>query len=140
MPNESNPSQTHPVVLYDGECMLCDAIVRFILKHEKDHQIKFAPLQSEIAQHLLPQSETNIPDSVVYIANGKTLFRSNAAIAITKHLRAPWSWARFTAIIPRPLRDPAYRLIATTRYKVFGRKESCTIPTALTHDRQFTKE
>ncbi|MFP6584508.1 MAG: thiol-disulfide oxidoreductase DCC family protein [Candidatus Hydrogenedentota bacterium] len=140
MPNESNPSQTHPVVLFDGECMLCDAVVRFILKHEKDHQIKFAPLQSEIAQHLLPQSETEVPDSVVYIANGQPLFRSDAAIAIVKHLRAPWSWTRFATIIPRPLRDLAYRLIATTRYTVFGRKESCTIPTALELDRQLTKE
>lgn len=131
---------TTPIVLFDGECHLCDFSVRFILKHERDHAIRFAPLQSDIGRELVNADDMAVPDSVVYIEGERTLFCSDAAIAIATHLKAPWRWAGLIRILPRPVRDPLYRLVASNRYGLFGRKDVCEIPTALTQDRLLTKD
>lgn len=129
-----------PVVLFDGECVFCDWVVKFILQRERDHVLLFAPLQSDVAKALFAEiPEESIPDSVVYHDGSRVCFKSDAALRIVPHLKAPWSWLIVTRILPRPLRDWLYGILARSRYRIFGRKDACTIPTALERRRELTR-
>jgi predicted DCC family thiol-disulfide oxidoreductase YuxK len=130
------------VVLFDGVCNFCDASVNFIIGHDKTGYFKFAPLQSEEGARLANQhgfqsatadagdaSSDLIPiDSVILVEDGMASTHSTAALKILKRLRAPWSWAYAFIIVPRPIRDWAYRLFAKYRYRIFGRKDQCMLP------------
>ncbi len=120
-----------PMLLFDGDCGLCERTVRFILQHERDDAIHFAALNSETGRALLERhglAET-MSNSVIYIEGGTAHARSSAVIALSPHLRAPWSWLRAARCVPRPLRDLVYRGIARVRYRVFGRTTMCMVPT-----------
>jgi predicted DCC family thiol-disulfide oxidoreductase YuxK len=131
------------VVLFDGVCNFCDASVKFVIEHDKAGYFKFAPLQSEegtrlaneygfeSATALLENAAGDlIPiDSVILIEDGGAYTHSTAALRILRRLRAPWSWAYVFMIIPRPIRDWAYKLFARYRYRIFGRKDQCMLPT-----------
>ena len=130
------------VVLFDGVCNFCDASVNFIIDHDKAGYYKFAPLQSEEGSKLANQygfesatassdaaASDLIPiDSVILIENGKAYTHSTAALKILKRLGAPWSWLYAFVIVPRPIRDWAYRLFAKYRYRIFGHKDQCMLP------------
>lgn len=119
-----------PLVLYDGTCGLCAKSVRWILRHEADHELEFAPLQGETTRALraaypeLPQSI----DTVVLIADGKAHLRSKAFLYLAKHLRAPWRWAHAFRWFPGFPLDIGYRLIAAIRYRVWGNVDACEVP------------
>jgi predicted DCC family thiol-disulfide oxidoreductase YuxK len=118
------------LVLYDGTCGLCAKSVRWILHHERDHELKFAPLQGETVQGLRGRYP-NIPasvDTVIYIANGKAYLRSKAFLHASKHLRAPWRWAYAFRWFPGVLLNLGYRFIAAIRYKVWGHVDACELP------------
>lgn len=119
-----------PVILFDGQCNLCDASVQFVLDHERDHELKFAPLESEAGRAILARYGLSPDDNstVVLIANGQVYTRSTAALRIARHLRWPWRWLAALVVIPRPIRDALYRMIATRRYRWFGRREACRVP------------
>jgi predicted DCC family thiol-disulfide oxidoreductase YuxK len=119
-----------PMLLFDGDCGLCDRTVRFILRHERDDHIHFAALTSVTGRALLIRHglPPTIRTSVVYIDGGTVYLRSSAILALSSHLRAPWTWLRAGRIVPRPLRDLMYRGIARVRYRVFGRTMSCMVP------------
>lgn len=119
-----------PVMLFDGVCVLCSRGVRFVLRHERDHAILFAPMQSRagqmlLARHGLPPRDW---DSFVLIDGDRALIRSRAAFAVARHLRAPWRWLGITAVVPRPLADRFYDWIARNRYRWFGRNDACFLP------------
>jgi predicted DCC family thiol-disulfide oxidoreductase YuxK len=130
------------VVLFDGVCNFCDASVNFIIEHDKTGYFKFAPLQSEEGTKLANQygfesataengdaSSDLIPiDSVILIEDGKAYTHLTAALKILKRLGAPWSWLSAFMIVPRSLRDWAYRVFARYRYRIFGRKDQCMLP------------
>jgi len=129
------------VVLFDGVCNFCDASVNFIIEHDKAAYFKFAPLQSEEGTRLANKygfesataksDEQNdlIPiDSVILIEGDKAYTHSTAALRILRRLGAPWSWMYAFIIVPRPIRDLAYRLFARYRYRIFGRKDQCMLP------------
>lgn len=118
------------VMLYDGVCGLCAKSVRWILHHERDHAIVFAPLQGETAAALREQ-HPEIPEqlsTVVYIDNGRVHLRSKAFLHMTKHLRAPWRWMHAFRWWPAILGDIGYRIVASLRYKMFGKSDTCEIP------------
>ena len=131
------------VVLFDGVCNFCDASVNFIIEHDPKGYFKFAPLQSDEGRRLAneygfesaaaqpnDQPADLIPiDSVVLIEDGKAFTHSTAALRILKRLGAPWSWAYAFVIVPKSIRDWAYWLFARYRYRVFGRKDQCMLPT-----------
>jgi len=125
---------TRPVVLFDGVCALCNGSVRFILAHERDSELRFAPLQSEAGKDLLgPDADrSEALDSIVLVtAEGERLVRSDAVIAICRHLRRPWRWGgALLSILPLGLRDWLYRFIAKRRYKWFGKLDSCQVSSA----------
>ena len=130
------------VVLFDGVCNFCDASVNFIIEHDKTGYFKFAPLQSGEGSRLAseygfesaaaPQEATEsdlVPiDSVILVEDGKAYTHSTAALRILKRLGAPWSWLYLFVVVPRPVRDWAYRFFARYRYRVFGRKDHCMLP------------
>jgi len=127
----------HPIILYDGVCNLCDATVRFVLSHEREPDARFASLQSDVARDLLERHDLPADrlDTVVVIDDEGAHTRSEAALRIARLLRAPWSWARALRIVPRPIRDWLYDRVASSRYRLFGTKDICDLPSLDSRDR-----
>ena len=119
-----------PIVLYDGVCGLCARTVRFILRHERDHEVMFAQLQGPTAATLRTR-HPKIPesiDTVVYVEGGRAHLRSKAFLYMARHLRAPWRWLYAFRWWPAVLGDLGYRLVAAVRYRVFGKVDACELP------------
>ncbi|USK61580.1 thiol-disulfide oxidoreductase DCC family protein [Peribacillus asahii] len=117
------------VILFDGECNFCDQSVQFIIKRDPIGYYKFASLQSDIGKQLLKQF--NAPedmDSFFLIDHNKCYFKSSAALQVCKNLKGLWKIPYFLLIIPRPIRDFFYEIIAKNRYKWFGKKDNCLLP------------
>ena len=119
------------VVLFDGVCNFCNATINFVIEHDRASYFKFAPLQSEIgerlmAEHGIDRVET---DSVILVEDGKAYTHSDAALRIARRLDGIWSWVYTFRIVPRFIRDAAYRLFAKNRYRLFGRQDACMMPT-----------
>lgn len=120
-----------PVIFFDGICNLCNASVQFIIKRDKNDFFRFAALQSLIAQHVLANfSPQNNYESVLLFENGKLYSESTAALRISRKLSGLWPMLFILVIIPPPIRNSIYRLIAKNRYRWFGRKDRCMIPTS----------
>jgi predicted DCC family thiol-disulfide oxidoreductase YuxK len=119
-----------PVVLYDGECGLCNRTVKFLIKRDGG-QLYYAPLQGETAAALRAQ-HPEIPstlESVVLVEDGNVRLRSKAFLYGAKYLTAPWRWAYAVRWLPAFLLDLGYRLIARIRYRVWGKYDTCQLPT-----------
>ncbi|MDF2065388.1 DCC1-like thiol-disulfide oxidoreductase family protein [Bacillus sp. Cr_A10] len=117
------------IVLFDGECNFCDASVQFIIARDPKVFFQFAALQSDIGRelkikHLIPEKL----NSVLVIEDNTVYDSSDAAIFICKHLKGLWKVFYVFKIIPKTFRDILYKFVANNRYKWFGKKESCTIP------------
>ena len=121
----------HPVILFDGVCNFCNAVVKFVVRQDKKKIFRFAALQSPAGETLLKkyQLDWQRRDSFVLIDNAKVYQRSSAALRLYGKLSWYWKWTQLFWIIPRFLRDGIYDLIARNRYKWFGKKEVCMIPT-----------
>lgn len=119
------------IVLFDGVCNLCNGFVQFIIRNDPKARFHFGALQSEEAQAILSGSRLDPAalDTVIYVRQGQVLTRSSAALAILRGLRFPWPLATAAFIVPRPLRDAVYRWVARNRYRWFGKRESCMLPT-----------
>ncbi|MBS1119165.1 MAG: putative thiol-disulfide oxidoreductase [Deltaproteobacteria bacterium] len=119
-----------PIVLYDGACGLCARSVRWVLRHERDTAIRFAPLQGPTAAALRarhPQIADNL-DTIVYVEVGRAHLRSKAFLHLAAHLRRPWSWAHAMRWLPGFVLDLGYRLVARLRYRIWGTVDACEIP------------
>ncbi len=128
----NSPShQFAPVILFDGVCNLCNGFVRFVIARDPAARFRFAALQSDSARRLLARLDGlgGIPDSVVLVDRGRVYTRSSAALRIARGLPFPWSLARALIVVPRPLRDWVYDRVARHRYRWFGRKDVCMMPT-----------
>jgi predicted DCC family thiol-disulfide oxidoreductase YuxK len=134
--DEPSPSPA-PVVLFDGVCNLCHGAVGFTIRRDTRRVFRFAPFQSPAARRLLGPSGPDAarPDTVVVIDGDRRLTRSDAALFIAKRLGPPWSFLSLFTIVPRPLRDRLYDLIARNRYAWFGRKSECPVPAPEVRDR-----
>jgi predicted DCC family thiol-disulfide oxidoreductase YuxK len=119
-----------PIVVFDGICNVCSAAVRLILENDRRGTIRFAPLQSPTGARLMREHGLGIEDAgtFLFVTEGRALVRSDAAVAIARRLRFPWSALAVFGVLPRALRDPAYRLLAKYRYAWFGRRASCFVP------------
>ncbi len=120
-----------PVILFDGVCNFCNGAVNFVIKRDKKALIQFAPLQSEkgrlyLRQFGLPEADMK---SFIFIEDGKAFTRSTAALKVCRHLGAAWPLCYGFIIIPKFIRDGLYNWIAKNRYKWFGTKDQCMIPT-----------
>lgn len=117
------------IILFDGECNFCDQSVQFIIKRDPKGHFKFASLQSYLGKELL--NKHNAPediDSFVLIENNNCYFKSSAALRVCKNLEGAWKIPYVLLVIPKPIRDFFYGLIAKNRYTWFGKKESCMLP------------
>ena len=119
-----------PIVLFDGVCNLCSGSVQFILKRDKNNLFQFASLQSKPGQEYL--KKFNLPadtfNSFVLVEGDKIYTRSTAALRIARNLKG-WKWLYGFRIVPKFIRDAVYNLIAKNRYRWFGKKDECWIPT-----------
>lgn len=116
------------IILFDGICNFCDASVQFIMKRDNG-SFTFASLQSDIGQELVTRHKLQGIDSIVLIEEDQAYTRSTAALRIAKRLKGLWSLLYIGIIIPKPLRDPLYEMFAKNRYKWFGKKDACMLPT-----------
>lgn len=122
-----------PLLLYDGVCALCNGAVTFVLKRDRAGTVRFAALQGETASAILADHPAlRGVDSMIWIeADGTASTRSEAALAIARHLGGGWATlAALARIVPTPLRDAVYDLIARSRYKAFGKFDACPMPPA----------
>jgi predicted DCC family thiol-disulfide oxidoreductase YuxK len=118
----------HPVLFFDGVCNLCNSSIDFVVRHDKKRRYRFAPLQGSTAAHAIP-GQVEALDSFVLAENGRIYLRSTAALKVMAGLGGIWSLAKALLWIPAPLRDAVYRLIAKNRYRWFGQKDTCRLPT-----------
>lgn len=128
----NNIPENKKIVLFDGVCNLCDGAVQRIIKHDKKDVFRFASLQSDIGKKLVEERgmDPDELDSVILIEPGVAYYRkSTAALEISRELSGGYSLLKNFLFIPEPLRDGIYDLIANNRYKWFGKKEQCLIPT-----------
>ena len=133
-PGVADVAALAPLLLFDGSCGLCDRRVRFALARDVAGVLRVAPLDGETAARVRASVAVPDVDSVVVLerdADGapRVLVRSDAALAVLRRLGAPWPLvARVAALVPRALRDLGYRVVARTRYAVFGRVAACALP------------
>jgi len=123
--------EDHSIVLFDGVCNLCNAAVNFLIDHDPDGRFKFGALQSEAVEPLLERFgiETDELDSFVLIDDKQVYRRSEAALRIAWRLGGAWRLFYPLLLMPPPLRDAAYDWIAANRYRWFGKRAACRIPT-----------
>jgi len=117
------------IVLFDGECHFCDQSVQFIINRDPNVTFKFASIQSDIGRQII--KDYSIPlhiDSLILIEEKQFYLKSTAALRICKSLKGVWKIGVFFLLIPTPIRDLVYHVIAKNRYKWFGKKEVCKIP------------
>jgi len=124
-------NNTEKIILFDGVCNLCNGFVQFVIRKDKANIFKFASLQSAYAQQL--NQHQTIPVSnlstVILYDNGKLYYQSTAVLRIARLLGLPWSIATLFVLIPTPLRDKVYDWVARNRYRWFGQRDACMIPT-----------
>ncbi|HYJ86982.1 MAG TPA: DCC1-like thiol-disulfide oxidoreductase family protein [Pyrinomonadaceae bacterium] len=130
VPNESNP-----IVLYDGFCGLCNGLNQFLLKRDAKDRFRFASLQSNFSNVVLKRHGANSADlDTVYVVlnhdqrGERLLSRSDAILYLAGQLGGIWRLSTVGRFIPKVLRDAMYKLVASNRYRLFGKHESCIMP------------
>ncbi len=122
----------NPVILFDGVCNLCNGSVLFILNRDPSGIFRFAPLQSDTGKNLL--SKFDLPndkfDSIILVENNEYYLRSTAALKILQRLGALWKIVYVFMLVPRPVRDYIYDIVARNRYKWYGKRAECMIPSS----------
>ena len=119
------------IILFDGVCNLCNGAVNFVIDHDAKGRFRFAALQSDFGisemKRLGPRDD--LMESIVLLEGDRAFTRSSAALRIARGLGFPWSLAWVFWVVPRPLRNWAYDVIARNRYRWFGRRKECRVPT-----------
>ena len=118
------------VILFDGVCIFCSRWVRFVAKRDKAKRFRFTPIQSDYGTRLARTFgiDPDDPDTNAVIHGGKAFMKSDAALTVLSQLPG-WGWVRMLFAVPKPLRDAVYSLIARNRYRIFGKYDTCPLPT-----------
>jgi predicted DCC family thiol-disulfide oxidoreductase YuxK len=127
------------IVIFDGVCNLCEFSVNFIVEHDTVGHFSFTPAQSPFGSSLLKHFGINTSrlDTVVLVSGDRAFTRSAAAIEIASRLDMPWNLLAVFQVVPEPLRDMMYDLIAQNRYRLFGKKDECMVPSDALRSRFF---
>ncbi|TWT51547.1 hypothetical protein KOR42_35950 [Thalassoglobus neptunius] len=126
---ESSLEESSPIVFFDGVCGFCNGTVDFLMTRDPDHRLRFAPLQGKTAQELLTEDQRNL-DSIVLKDSTGVWKKSAAIVRILWHIGGGWKFlGTLLWLIPFPIRDVVYGLIARVRYRIFGKREACRMPT-----------
>ena len=127
-----NLPENKKIILFDGLCNLCDNAVQYVIKHDKKDVFRFVALQSDLGKKILNylNVDTSKMDSIILYEPGIAYFyKSDAALEIVKDLNVFLKWSIIFKIIPSVLRNPIYDYVARNRYKWYGKKDACMIPT-----------
>ena len=126
-----------PILLFDGYCNFCNAWVRLIVRRDTAKKILFAPLQSSVGRKMLEEHKINVNynESLVFFEEERFSVSSTAALRIFSYLDGWERHLKILTVLPRPLRDAVYRFFAKYRYKWFGRREQCMVPTTELRER-----
>ena len=119
-----------PIIVFDTDCVLCSGVVAFVLAHEQAPLLRFASAWSKEGLALAAGhgfTHADLQETFLVLTGEQALARSDGAIAVLRLLRRPWRWLAALAILPRPLRDAAYGVVARHRYRWFGQRSSCTL-------------
>lgn len=125
-------NQSYEIILFDGVCNFCNSSINFIIDHDPEKRFKFAPLQSDFGQDILTQFNKNTQnfDSVILLKNNTLYEKSEAALEITKHLSGFWKYLTIFKFLPTSFLNFFYNIVAKNRYRIFGKADSCRMPTA----------
>jgi len=120
------------IILFDGVCNLCNNSVNFIISRDLHKHFKFAALQSPTGQRLLQENDLHPRqlETFILIEEGQVYSRSSAALQVAKRLNKPWPLLYVCKLMPVPIRDRIYNLVAKHRYRLFGKRETCMVPTS----------
>lgn len=127
-----NLPQNKKIILFDGVCNLCDSAVQFVIQHDKKDIFRFVAIQSELGQQILKHIGINLIyiDSIILYEPGIAYYyKSQAALEIAKNLAGFWHFGTVFRIIPTGISNQLYDYIAQNRYKWYGKKENCMVPT-----------
>lgn len=118
------------IVVFDGQCLLCNGWVQFLLRHDRAQRIRFASIQSTAGQQLLAQAGLQVDGlQTLLVIDGERSWQHTAAILRVLHaLGWPWRLAWVGWLVPAPLRDTLYRWVARNRYRIWGRSDTCMVP------------
>lgn len=130
---------TQSVIFFDGLCNLCNGAVQFVIERDQKNAFHFASLQSDFAKLELQNFDVDLSQmsSFILLENGKLYQKSTAALRVTKKLNSLWPLLYAFIIVPPFIRNGVYNYIAKNRYKWFGKKESCWVPTPELKNRFF---
>ena len=119
------------VILYDGVCVFCSRWIRFVASRDVDRKYRFTAIQSGYGMRLAQAFgiDPEDPDTNAVIHGGEAFFKSDAALTVLSLLPG-WGWLRLLRLVPKPLRDAVYNLVARNRYRIFGKYDNCFIPDA----------
>lgn len=126
-----------PIIVFDAECILCSANAQFVLRHDRARRFRLASMQNAVGAALYRRFgiDPAEPESMIVVEGDRLLKDSDAVLAIYTGLGWPWKVFAGLRFIPRFLRDPAYRWLARNRYRIFGRREACWVPSPDDADR-----
>ena len=125
---------TQPIILFDDVCVLCNRLVRFVVRVDKQKTFFFAPLDARVAREYLSGRAVGL-DSIVLVMDGKVLVRSEAIFGILAKLGWPWKLLLAFRLAPQPVTDGLYDFIARNRYRWFGRYRDCPVPSSEIRER-----
>ena len=118
------------IVFFDGVCGLCNHTINFLMARDKKCRLRFAPLQGQTAEQLVPKDVRSRLNTFVFSENGRLFYRSTALVRILMQIRGIWRiMGALLWLVPWPLRDIGYRIVAGLRYRLFGKHETCRLPT-----------
>ncbi|MBT8231743.1 MAG: DUF393 domain-containing protein [Saprospiraceae bacterium] len=117
------------IIFFDGVCTICNSFVDFLISRDKSGKLYFASLQGKTASSTLSASDLKNIDTVIYIKDGKTYYRSDAALLAISSLNGLWKSVLIFRVVPKFIRDRVYNFIAKNRYKWFGKRDACRMPT-----------
>jgi predicted DCC family thiol-disulfide oxidoreductase YuxK len=127
----ANPWPDDDVILYDGVCVFCSRWVRFVVARDDKRRFRFTAIQSAYGTRMAQALgiDPADPDTNAVIHGGKAFFKSDAALTVLSNLPG-WGWVRALRLVPKPIRDTVYNLVARNRYRIFGKYEVCFVPDA----------
>lgn len=127
----------HPLIVFDGECVLCSANACFVLRWDKGGQFRLTTAQGQLGQALYRHFGLAGSDyqTMLVLDGGRLYTQSDAALRIARGLGWPWRGAGALRLVPRPVRDALYRLVARNRFRLFGRRETCWVASPAERER-----
>ena len=129
--NAASNDSDSSIIVFDAMCVLCSANAAFVLRHDRVRRFRLASMQGAIGAALYRRFgiDPANPETMIVVEDGRALRDSDAVLAIWAGLDRPWNGLAAFRIVPRWLRDPVYRWVARHRYRLFGRRSTCWIPT-----------